>query len=334
MRAAVYERRGPAAEVLQIVDLEDPAPGAGEVRVRLAVSAINPSDTKSRSGTSSGQAGASDPLPWPRQIPHQDGAGTIDAVGPGVDAGRIGERVWVYHAAFGRPAGTAAEYVCVPARQAVALPEGIAITQAAAIGIPYITAHRCLFADGGLEGATVLVTGGAGAVGNAAIQLARWRGARVLSTVSSPQKGAIAEAAGAEATIDYRVTDVAERIAAAAPDGIDRVVDVSLTTNLPTFQEALAPHAVVAAYAEIAGRTGPAWPPPMKLRVKNTTLRFVRAYGLTQAMLDQATADVTAALAAGALRPLPEHRFTLDDIVAAHEAVERGVVGKVLVELP
>jgi len=189
MRAAIYERRGPAEDVLRVVDLDDPVPDDGEVRVRVAVSGINPTDIKSRMGKSSGMGGASDPLAWPRQIPHQDGAGIIDAVGAGVDPGRVGEPVWLYHAAAGRPTGTAAQYVCVPSAQAIRLPAGIPMGQAAGIGIPFITAHRCLFADGDVSGLTVLVTGGAGAVGNAAVQLARWRGARVLTTVSSDEKG-------------------------------------------------------------------------------------------------------------------------------------------------
>jgi NADPH:quinone reductase len=333
MRAAIYRDRGPAHEVLEVVELPDPEPDRGEVRVRVHASGINPSDVKSRLGKSSGQRGTGDPLPFDHQVPHHDGAGVIDAVGDGVDDGRVGEAVWVYHASFGRPTGTAGEFVCVPAQRAVALPSGVPMVQAAGIGIPYITAHRCLLADGDVAGMTVLVTGGAGAVGNATIQLARFHDARVVTTVSSEEKGEIARRAGAHVAVDYRAEGVSDRLRSVAPEGIDRVVDVSLTVNLPSYLDALNPHAVISAYAEIAGRTGATWPPPMALRVKNLTLRLMRAYGLTDAMLDAATSDITAALRARALRSYPHHAYRLDDIADAHEAVEAGAVGKVVLEL-
>jgi NADPH2:quinone reductase len=334
MQAAIYRRRGAAHDVLELADVATPTPGPGEVRVRLAASAINPSDIKGRQGRSSGQGGAEQGLPWPFQIPHQDGAGTIDAVGDGVDPDRVGRPAWVYHAADDRPDGTAAQWVCLPAAQVVDLPPDVPLAQAAALGIPYMTAHRCLFADGPIAGRTVLVTGGAGAVGNAAVQLARWAGARTVATVSSDEKAAIARAAGADAVVDYTAADARERLAAAAPDGVDRVVDVALTVNLPDYEALLSDHAVVSAYAEIDGRIGEAWPPPMRLRVRNITLRMVRAYGLTQAMLDAATTDITAALRDGALRPLPALHFPLADIADAHAAVEAGAIGKVIVDIP
>jgi len=334
MLAAIHRRHGTARDVLEVVEVETPSPGPGEVRVRLAVSAVNPSDIKGRQGRSSGQGGAGDPLPWAFRILHQDGAGVIDAVGAGVDAARVGRPAWVYHAADGRPDGTAAQWVCLPEAQVVDLPPGVPIEQAAALGIPYITAHRCLLADGPLTGRTVLVTGGAGAVGNAAIQLARWAGARTIATVSSEAKAVIARDAGADVVVDYTAADARLRLADAAPDGIDRVVDVALTANLPEYEGLLSDHAVIAAYAEIDGRVGAAWPPPMRLRVRNVTLRLVRAYGLTSEMLEDATSDITAALRDGALRPLPAHRFPLSAIVEAHEAVESGLVGKVLIDIP
>lgn len=333
MRAAIYRRRGPAEQVLEVVDLPDPQPATGELRVRVHASGINPSDVKSRLGRSSGQQGAAQPLDHEFQIPHQDGAGVVDAVGDGVDPSRVGEPVWLFNAAFGRPTGTAAERVCVPADRAVPLPREVPMAQAAGLGIPYITAHRCLLADGDVDGATVLVTGGAGAVGNAAIQLARFHGARVVATVSTPSKADVARDAGAAACVDYRAPDAAERLREASPDGVDRVVDVSLTTNLPTYVDTLNPHAVVAAYAEIDGAVGPAWPPPASLRVKNLTIRLVRAYGLTAPMLRAATGDVSRALEAAALRPLPEHHYSLDQIVDAHRAVEAQTLGKVLIDL-
>ena len=182
MRAAWYEKNGGAAEVLRLGEMPDPEPGPGEVRVRVAASGLNPTDVKARAG--------SRPMGFPRIIPHQDGAGVIDRVGPGVPASRLGERVWVYIVQWQRPFGTAAEYVCVPAPRAITLPANLTFAEGACLGIPGVTAHRCLFADGPIEGQTVLVTGGAGAVGHYAVQLAKWSGARVITTVSSGEKAA------------------------------------------------------------------------------------------------------------------------------------------------
>jgi len=233
---------------------------------------------------------------------------------------------------YGMP--TAAQWVRLPATQAVPPPDEVPMAQAAALGIPYITAHRCLLADGPVTGMTVLVTGGAGAVGHAAVQLAKHGGARVVATVSSDEKAAIATAAGADAVVDYTAPDMRERLAEAAPDGVDRVVDVALTRNLPDYEALLRDHAAIAAYAEIDGRVGDAWPPPMRLRVRNVTIRMVRAYGLTPAMLAGAASDITGALRAGALRPLPAHHFPLARIADAHVAVESGLVGKAIVDVP
>jgi NADPH:quinone reductase-like Zn-dependent oxidoreductase len=323
MQAAVYHERGPARIVLGIEQLPDPLPEPGEVRVRIRLSGVNPTDYKVRS------AGAA--LPAQGQIPNQDGAGEIDAVGTGVDPKRLGQRVWVYHAAHGRPTGTAAQYTCVPAEQAVPLPEGISFAQGAGLGIPYITAHRCVFADGPVAGRTLLVTGGAGAVGNASIQLATWGGARVLATASSADKRRLAIDAGASHVLDYRAADHVAQVRAAAPAGVDRIIDVAIGANLPTDLEVLAPHGVVVAYGSDV--PDPSLPVHGLMRL-NGTLRFVRVYNLTPAMIARAVTDITQALQDGALAPLPEHRFDLSDIAAAHEAVERGAVGKVLVAIP
>src|SRR3954470_14770793 len=210
MLAARYTRPGAARDVLSVGDVPTPEPGPGEVRVRLRVSGVNPTDWKARSGAA---------VDGDFQIPNQDGAGFVDAVGDGVDPSRAGERVGVYFAARQRPWGTAAQYTVVPAEQAVALPEGASDDLGASLGIPALTAHRCLFADGPIDGRTVLVAGGAGAVGHAAIELATWAGARVIATVSTPEKARLAEAAGAELTVDYRDGDTAaRRIRAAAGD--------------------------------------------------------------------------------------------------------------------
>jgi NADPH2:quinone reductase len=321
MRAAVYRSRGPATDVLSVEDLDPPEPGPGEVRVKVAVSAVNPTDWKSRAAPG-GMTGF--------QVPNQDGAGTIEAVGEGVDPSRTGERVWVYFAARQRPYGTAAEYTVVPAERAVPLPDGTGFDLGACMGIPAMTAHRCLFADGPVAGRTVLVAGGAGAVGHFAIQLARAAGATVVSTVSGPEKAALASEAGAHHVVNYREPDAADWIRAVAPGGVDRIVEVALATNLRLNLAVAAPDAVVATYAD-----EPTEPtvPVRELMIRNLVLRFVLIYNVPVPALRQAAADITGALARGVLTELPAHRFRLDEIAAAHDAVQGGVTGKVLVDL-
>ena len=318
MKAALYEATGPARDVLKVTEIERPEPGPGEVRVRVVVSGINPTDVKARSGA----------VPRPIdgfQIPDQDGAGVVDAVGPGVDPARVGQRVWLFLAA-GRKWGTAAEWTVVPERHAVPLPDNADMELGAMLGVPAITAHRCVFADGAVTGKTVLVAGGAGAVGHFSIDLAKRDGARVIATVSSPEKGELARAAGADLVLNYRQQNVAEEVRAYAGRA-DRVVEVALGENLDTDLAVSGPETVVVTYA--------ATPPDPVLPVRacmsaNVTLRFVLLYTVPEPAVDQAVADITDALRAGALTPLPVHRFRLDDIAAAHEAVEKGVTGKVL----
>ena len=323
MRAAVYDRYGPAREVLRVATIERPQPGPGEVRVRMRVSGVNPTDWRVRSG-SQGSA-----PPFAYMVPNQDGSGEIDAVGAGVPAALVGRRVWVYFAAHNRQHGSAAQWLCLPQHQAVPLPDGASLDLGASLGIPALTAHRCLFADGPLQGHTVLVAGGAGAVGHFAIELGHRAGARIVATVSSDEKAALARAAGADAVVNYRSEDAAELIRAAAPDGVHRVVEVAPAANAALDLEVLAPHAVVSAYASDGDLTTPVRP----LMARNACLRFVLIYGVSEADLRTAVADVTAALEAGHLTELPAHRFTLDEIAAAHEAVEAGAVGKVLVDI-
>ncbi|HEU5320133.1 MAG TPA: NADPH:quinone reductase, partial [Methylomirabilota bacterium] len=242
MRAAWYERNGPAAEVLRVGELPVPEPGPGEVRVRVVASGLNPNDVKARAG--------SRPMGYPRVVPHQDGAGVIDAVGPGVPAARVGERAWLYIVQWQRPWGTAAEYTVVPARLAVTLPAHTSFAEGACLGIPAVTAHRCLFADGPLAGQTVLVTGGAGAVGHYAVQLAKWADATVIATVSSPEKAALAAAAGADHTVNYRTGDAAaEILELTGGAGVDRIVDVDFGANLPVSARVLKTSGTIAAYA-------------------------------------------------------------------------------------
>jgi len=322
MQAIIYDTSGADAGRLRLVERPDPVPQAGEVCVRVAVSGVNPTDWKARAGVR--------PRAWPHQIPNQDGAGTIESVGLGVDRSRVGQRVWVYHAADERPAGTAAELVCVPENQAVALPGDISFAQGASLGIPAMTAHRCLFADGPVAGLQVLVTGGAGAVGQAAIQLARRGGAEVIATVSSQEKASIAVEAGAHVVLNYREPSFADELAHAAAVGLDRVVDVDMAANMAGYLEHLNPYAVAACYASGAS---PLSTPLSPLMRSNALLRFVRIYGVPQPDLDAAVSDITAALQEGALRPLPWHRFPLAQTSEAHDACREGAVGKVLVDV-
>jgi NADPH2:quinone reductase len=338
MRAIEYTARG-GPEVLTLVERPVPQPGVGEVRVRVHVSGVNPTDWKAREG------GGRGPVKEP-QVPNQDGAGVIDAVGPGVDAGRVGERVWVWEAHFQRSDGTAQDYVTIPARQAVALPDDASLELGASLGIPALTAHRALtLADGGpsrlapgaLDGRTVLVAGGAGAVGNAAIQLARWAGARVAATVSGPEKAALAAAAGAHRVVNYRDQDAAAQIHEFAPDGVNLIVEVAPARNAELDLAVLALGGTVAYYA-VTQSDETLSLPASQLQVRNLAWHGVLVYMVSTAQKDAAVADVSAAVAAGALRAgaeagLPLHRFPLERAADAHRAVQDGAVGKVLIDL-
>jgi len=324
MRAARYATGGPDAGVLEIVDVDAPEPAPGEVLVRIAVSGVNPTDWKSRKGGGLTARG----LDW--VIPNQDGAGVVAAVGPGVDEARIGERVWVWLAQWARAHGTAAQLVALPSEQAVALPEGVSLDLGAGLGIPAMTAHRCLFSGAGVQaGDPVLVHGGAGAVGHAAIELARWRGARVAATVSSAEKAELAKAAGAELVVNYREDDVVAAVRGWAPDGVRRVVEVDLPANADVDAEVIGDYGVVSAYAVS--------PAPMKasrtMMIRNACIEFVLVYTMPGEAKRAAVRDITAALRDGALTALPQRRFPLDEIADAHDAVEAGYVGKVLVDI-
>jgi len=329
MKAAYYEAKGPAREVLRVGERPTPQPAAGEVRVRVHASAVNPSDTKARGGLRIKE------MPFPLVIPHQDGAGVIDAVGPGVDAARIGERVWIYEANLNRPFGTAAQYTCVPAHKAVTLPHNVDFTIGACVGIPAMTAHRCVFADGAVEGKTVLVHGGAGAVGYYAVQFAKLGGAaQVLATVSRAEQADRAREAGADAVINYRNEDVAARVKeiCSNPGAVDRVVDVAFGANLAINLAVLRPCGVIATYASDAQPEPkiPFWP----LLAKDITVRFVLVYAMPPQAHATAAASINDALARGALKHQIHRVFSLDEIAAAHEATEAmSNVGKVLVRI-
>ena len=324
MRAIWYEANGPAEQVLILGELPDPLPGPGEVRVALRASGINPSDVKAR-------AGVRGPMPFARIIPHSDGAGVIDAVGTGVSAGRIGERVWLWNAAWQRPNGTCAELVCLPAAQAVPLPANTGWDAGACLGIPASTAAHALFADGDIAGQTVLVTGGAGAVGHSAIQLARWGGARVIATVSGEEKALVARAAGADAVVNYRHGDPAAAIlAATGGDKVDRIVEVEFGGNLAVSQAVLRPGGVIASYGSMADPT-PALP-FYPLMFNHVTLRMLLVYLLTPRERAAVVARLGAAMADGALQHAVAARFPLEETAAAHRAVESGqLIGSAVV---
>ncbi|MGN9774641.1 NADPH:quinone reductase [Micromonospora sp. H33] len=332
MKAIVYERTGDAS-VLQLVDRPVPEPGPGEVLVRVAVSGVNPTDWKARRQW---------PLPAGWQTPGQDGAGVVEAVGEGVDQILIGARVWLWEAAWQRPWGTAAEYTVVPVRHAVRLGSA-SFDLGACLGIPFLTAHRCLTAGeympdrlhaGALSGHTVLVQGGAGAVGNAAIQLARWADACVVATVSSAEKAQLAAAAGADFVVNYREQDVVEEVRKIAPDGVHTIVEVSAARNAAADVQLLRPGGAVCVYADDGGDevTLPIRP----LMVPNARWQFVLVYTEPKAAKAQAVTDVAAAVAQGGIRVgeeagLPLHHYSLGAAAAAHKAVEDGAVGKVLI---
>jgi NADPH2:quinone reductase len=307
---------------LSVQEVPDLQPGPGEVRVKIAVSGVNPTDWKMR------KAGAD--LTTPHATPNQDGAGVIDAVGAGVSPDRIGERVWLTYAAWQRPWGSAAEQSVVPAEHAWTLPDNISFAQGAGLPIPFLTAHYCLYADGPIAGRTVLVAGGAGAVGHAAIQLAKLGGARVITTVSGPEKAAIAQTANPDLIVNYRDEDAEQQIKAFAPEGVDRIVEVALTDNLALDLAVLKPFGSVVTYANQP--EDPAVP-VRQLMFGNFNLRFVIMYFFDTAILDHAVGDVTKYLEAGNLVALPELHFTLEQVGEAHDAVEGNAVGKVLIDI-
>lgn len=325
MRAVWYEKHGPAREVLEVGEIETPEAGEGEVRVRLSASGVNPSDSKARLG--------SRPVKWPRIVPHSDGAGVIDQVGPGVDPSRMGERVWVYNGQWERPLGTAAGYIALPAETAVRLPDSVSFAEGACLGIPAMTAHRCLLADGPVDGLWVLVTGGAGAVGNYGIQLAKWAGAGVISTVSSEAKAEAAKQAGADHVLNYRSEDIAERVLEITGGaGVARVVEVDLGENLPVSSKVIKENGTIAAYAS-SRVPEPVFPHYTLMRL-NVNVRLVFVYEMPDEAKRSAGADITRAIEEGGLTHPVGPKFSLGDVAAAHEVIESGdFMGNVVLEI-
>src|SRR3954471_18903748 len=322
--AAWYDRPGPAAEVLEVGQMADPEPGQGEVRVRITVSGINPGDTKKR-GDWVGHG-----MPYPRVIPHSDGAGVIDATGDEGDRARIGERVWVYGAQSYRAFGTAAQLTVVPEEQAVALPGDVSDELGACLGIPGITAHRAVFSDGPVEGKTVLVHGVLGGVGSMAAQLAAWRGATVIGSVRRhTELACIGKAVSHRIALDQG--DPIASIRQAAPDGVDRIIEVSFSDNVELDAAVAAPEAVIAASATRAPR--PAfdfWP----MLFANLTIRLLGSDDFPAATKHRAAADLTAAARDGALQIPIDEPLPLDRIAEAHDRVDAGARKRVVLAIP
>jgi NADPH:quinone reductase len=324
--AAWYDRQGPAAEVLQVGELPTPEPGPGEVRVRVTLSGINPGDTKKRSGWQGTL------MSFPRIIPHSDGAGVIDAVGDGVDTNLVGQRVWTYGAQSYRPFGTAAQWTCVPQRQAVPLPDGVSDEIGACLGIPGITAHRAVFSDGSISGKTVLVHGVLGSVSSLAAQLAHWGGATVIGTVVHTGDLERVDTGVVSHPVALDTTDPAAAIRAHAPNGVDRIVEVGLSDNVDLDAAVVANDAVISAYASRADRPElPFWP----MLFANVTLRLLGSDDFSAEAKQQAGTDLTKAADAGALNIPVASPHPLVEIAAAHEHVDKGPRnGRVLLAIP
>ncbi|MFB9269016.1 NADPH:quinone reductase [Bradyrhizobium erythrophlei] len=326
MRAVWYERAGPAAEVLTVGEMPTPEAGPGEVRVRLEASGVNPADVGRRSGNYRA-------MEFPRVIPNSDGAGIIDQVGEGVSKFAVGDRVWLFNGQRnGRAFGTAAEYIALADYLVTPLPGDVSFAAGATLGIPCMTAWCSLFADGPVAGQTVLVTGGAGAVGHYAVQLAKWGGARVIATVSSQVKDMEARLAGADMVVNYRTEDVVSKVMAFTENrGVDRVVDVDFGGNLATTLKIMALNSTIAVYATNGNRTPVV--PMRELMEKCITLRSLLLFALPPPLLAAAQDDITKWLASGTRVHNIAGQFALADTAAAHLAVEKGdKVGTVIVD--
>ncbi len=321
MKAVWYESQGPARNVLVYGDAATPDPDPGEVLVRVRASGCNPSDVKLRAGARA--------MGFGRIIPHSDGAGTIESVGDGVDANRVGERVWIWNGQWQRPWGTCAEFIAVPEIQAVPLPETTGFAEGACLGIPALTAYRCVFADGPVEHKTVLVTGGAGSVARYAIQMAAAGGATVITTVSGPAKADYASRAGAHHVLNYKTDDVAEAVMDLT-GGVDRIVELEFGGNLPVIERIIRPNGVIAAYGSAAAMTPTL--PFYSLMFRDVTLRMVLVYLLADDVRRESVEGLTAMLAGNRLTHSVAETHSLPNAAAAHEAVEAAAkLGSVVV---
>jgi NADPH2:quinone reductase len=324
MRAAYYETNGSAREILRVSDVETPQAGPGEVRVKLATSGVNPSDVKARQGSRKNA--------WPQVVPHSDGAGVIDQVGDGIAKSRIGERVWVWNGQWKRPFGTAAEYIALPAAQAVKLPEKISFEAGACLGIPAMTAIHAVALSDAAKGTTLLVAGGAGAVSQYVVQFAKALGATVLTTVSSPEKAKVAREAGADHTIDYKRENVGERVMEiTAKRGVDAVIEMDLAGNAKLLPGVLRPKGSVIIYGTGAAE---ATIPAAFCLVNSIRLQFFLVYELDKIERTRAVSAINRALEQSKLiNRVAQPTYGLADSVAAHEAVEKGTIGNVIVTI-
>jgi len=327
MRAAWFDRFGPAHEVLKVGEFEKPAPGPGEVLVRLRTSGVNPSDVKKRAGS------FPDLLDDGPVIPNSDGAGIIEGVGEGVPASRIGERVWIYQAQFARRLGTAAQYVAIDNTRAPVLPAKADFDVGACLGIPVMTAHRCVFADGEVDGRSILVTGGAGRVGHYAIQWANRAGATVIATASNESDKATCIEAGASKVVDHRGNDFVQSVLEAnGGQPVDRIVDVEFGANLETSLKAIRVGGTIATYSSTVVPEPRV--PFYRMMYKDLTVRFIIVYAMPETAKQFAIADITRALEAGDLEHRIAARVTLDDIAQANELVEGGKIrGSVVLQI-
>ena len=324
MKAAWYEQTGDAADVLKVGELPDPSPDSNEVLISVKTSGINPSDVKIR-------AGARGDLQFSRIVPHSDGAGIIVDVGKNVDTNRIGERVWIWNAAYGRPNGTCAELISLPENQAVAMSDHVSFEAAACLGIPASTAYYGIFAEGSVQNKTLMITGGAGAVGFYGIQLAKWAGAKVISTVSSKEKFKIAEDAGADLILNYKKDNVVDSVLEFTKgNGVDHVLEVEFGGNIQINPKIINTNGTIAAYASM-GNIEPTLP-FYDFMFKGIKINTFLIYSICQKDRKILIEGMTKALNENALKHLIGSSFSLDNIVGAHEEVESNKnVGNVIV---
>jgi NADPH2:quinone reductase len=324
MQAVYYEKNGAARDVLRIGEVETPTAGPGEVRVKLAASGVNPSDVKARQGTTR-------KIAWPRLIPHSDGAGVIDQVGDGVVQSRLGERVWVWNGQWKRAYGTAAQYIAMPAAQAVRLPDDVSFEAGACLGIPAMTAAHAVTLAGAAKDTTLFISGGAGSVSQYAIQFAKMAGAKVITTISSAEKAKAAREAGADHCIDYKREDVGARVMEiTGKRGADAVLELDLAANAKLIPAVLRSKGRVIVY----GTGGDAMLPAPFCLTQSIVVEFFLVYELDRAARERAVGAIDAALAHGALlNRVSQPTFPLADTAAAHEAVERGTIGNVIVRM-
>ncbi|OZD01147.1 oxidoreductase [Rhodococcus sp. 06-235-1A] len=325
MIAAWYDSQGEAQDVLRVGEIPAPDPGPGEVRVRLLLSSVNPGDTKKRRGW------LGSTMPYPRVVPHSDGAGYLDAVGEGVERRRVGERVWVFGAQSYRASGTAAQCTVVPGWQAVALPDSVDPNLAACLGIPGITAHRAVFGDGAVVGQTVLVHGVLGGVGSLAAQLARWNGATVIGTVRTEGDADLARAHGTDHVVVLSDDEAVTQARDLAVGGVDRIIEVSFSENVE-FDAAIGKNnTVIAAYGTREDRPSlPFWP----MLFDNITIRLLGSDDFSREAKLAAAADLTAAASTGALSIAVSDPLPLDRITDAHDRVDAGTRTRVLLQIP